>query len=55
DIGMRQNRLEYAGRPASASPATGSLPRHNREQNALVVAALGPMVVAPQKTGSTKK
>jgi 2-oxoglutarate dehydrogenase E1 component len=55
DIGMRQNRLEYAGRPAAASPATGSLARHNREQNALVADALGPMAAGSKKTGSTKK
>ena len=55
DIGMRQNRLEYAGRPAAASPATGSLARHNREQNALAADALGPMVASSKKSGSTKK
>ena len=55
DIGMRLNRLEYAGRPAAASPATGSLARHNREQNALVADALGPMAAGSKKTGSTKK
>jgi 2-oxoglutarate dehydrogenase E1 component len=32
---------EYAGRPASASPATGSLQAHKREQEALVRRALG--------------
>jgi len=41
DIGMRQQRLDYAGRPAAASPAAGTLARHNREQNALVAEALG--------------
>ena len=55
DIGMRQNRLEYAGRPAAASPATGSLARHNREQNALAADALGPMAAGSKKSGSTKK
>ncbi|MFQ5533651.1 MAG: 2-oxoglutarate dehydrogenase E1 component [Sphingomonadales bacterium] len=34
------SRPTYAGRPASASPATGSLRRHNAEQSALVDAAL---------------
>ena len=38
--GARQERLIYAGRDAAASPATGTLARHNREQNALVAAAL---------------
>ena len=33
-------RLEYAGRPASPSPATGSFQRHVQEQGALVEAAL---------------
>jgi 2-oxoglutarate dehydrogenase E1 component len=39
--GVKQQRLVYAGRDAAASPATGSLARHNREQQALVAAALG--------------
>ena len=34
-------RPAYAGRPASASPATGSLKRHNYEQELLVRQALG--------------
>jgi 2-oxoglutarate dehydrogenase E1 component len=33
--------VQYAGRPASASPATGYPTRHKREQDALVVQALG--------------
>jgi len=37
---MTQQRLAYAGRAAAASPATGTLSRHNREQNDLVQAAL---------------
>ena len=41
EAGMKQQRLVYAGRVAAASPATGTLSRHNREQNALVEAALG--------------
>ena len=40
EIGMTQQRLAYAGRPAAASPATGSLSRHNREQRDLIEAAL---------------
>ena len=41
EAGTSQTRLAYAGRDAAASPATGSLARHNREQAALVAAALG--------------
>jgi 2-oxoglutarate dehydrogenase E1 component len=41
DIGIKQQRLVYAGRAAAASPATGSLSRHNAEQQGLVAAALG--------------
>jgi 2-oxoglutarate dehydrogenase E1 component len=39
-IGHRQARLIYAGRPASASPATGLLRRHLQEQAKLVDQAL---------------
>ena len=53
--GMQQSRLRYAGRAAAASPATGSFARHVKEQKQLVAEALGPMVAATQKTGSTKK
>ena len=52
---MKQSRLKYAGRPAAASPATGSFARHVKEQKQLVAEALGPMVAATQKTGATKK
>ena len=41
EAGTAQTRLAYAGRDAAASPATGTLARHNREQAALVAAALG--------------
>ncbi|HBQ03165.1 MAG TPA: 2-oxoglutarate dehydrogenase E1 component [Halieaceae bacterium] len=41
DVGIKQQRLVYAGRAAAASPATGSLSRHNAEQQGLVAAALG--------------
>ena len=41
EAGCKQERLAYAGRAAAASPATGSLLRHNREQAALVNEALG--------------
>jgi len=36
-----QQKLYYAGRPASASPATGYLAKHNEEQKALVEQAFG--------------
>ena len=40
-IGAKQQRLHYAGRAAAASPAAGTMSRHNREQEALVKQALG--------------
>ena len=39
-IGARVTRPLYAGRPASASPATGLASQHKAEQEALVNAAL---------------
>ena len=39
--GRCEKRLRYAGRPAMASPATGSAKVHKREQQALVGDALG--------------
>ncbi len=39
--GNRIKRPLYVGRPEAASPATGSLKRHNAEQSALVSKALG--------------
>jgi 2-oxoglutarate dehydrogenase E1 component len=39
-IGARHLRPVYAGRPASASPATGLASRHKAEQAALVNEAL---------------
>ena len=41
DASMTATRPQYAGRAAAASPATGSLSRHNREQEQLVKDALG--------------
>ena len=41
DVGTKQQRLSYVGRAAAASPATGSLTRHNKEQQSLVSVALG--------------
>jgi 2-oxoglutarate dehydrogenase E1 component len=41
EIGADQSRAIYAGRPASASPATGLASRHKFEQETLVKEALG--------------
>jgi 2-oxoglutarate dehydrogenase E1 component len=40
DVGMRQTKLVYAGRPAAASPATGLYRQHVKEQATLVQAAV---------------
>jgi 2-oxoglutarate dehydrogenase E1 component len=40
EIGLRQTRPSYAGRPAAASPATGLFQQHVREQASLVETAL---------------
>jgi len=39
-LGSKQARVKYAGRPAAASPATGLFKRHVKEQNKLVSEAL---------------
>ena len=41
DAGFTEMRPQYAGRNASASPATGLAKRHATEQAALIAAALG--------------
>ncbi len=41
EIGAKHKRARYAGRNASASPATGLASKHKAEQQALVDAALG--------------
>lgn len=41
EIKHKAGRPTYVGRPAAAAPATGSLKQHNKEQEALVNAALG--------------
>jgi len=41
DAGFAGKRPQYAGRDASASPATGLAKRHAAEQAALIAAALG--------------
>ena len=40
-VGMKGGTPVYAGRPAAASPAAGTLSRHNAEQKQLVDEALG--------------
>jgi 2-oxoglutarate dehydrogenase E1 component len=40
EIGAKKTRFAYAGRKASASPATGLASRHKAEQAALVNDAL---------------
>lgn len=54
DAGVKPNRARYAGRAASASPATGLAKRHVAEQGALVADALGHSVrqeIRRQKKG----
>lgn len=41
ELGAREPRPAYAGRPSSASPATGFASQHAREQARLVEDALG--------------
>jgi 2-oxoglutarate dehydrogenase E1 component len=41
EAGKASMRPQYAGRPASASPATGLAKRHAEQQAALIAAALG--------------
>jgi len=43
---LGERRLRYVGRDASASPAAGSLRRHQNEQRAIVMEALTPSQVA---------
>ncbi len=43
---LGDRRLRYVGREASASPAAGSLRRHQNEQRAIVTEALAPSQVA---------
>ena len=49
DTGMRDKRPIYAGRPEAASPATGLLSRHARQQAALVEEALTVRKTAPRR------
>ena len=41
EAGFQGKRARYAGRAASASPATGLAKRHAAEQSALIADALG--------------
>src|SRR6185369_3769193 len=41
EAGQGKAGLEYAGRPSSASPATGLAKRHAEQQASLIAAALG--------------
>ena len=40
DVGVKNPRPRYAGRPSAASPATGLAQRHRDEQTALIDDAL---------------
>ena len=42
-------RPEFVGRSATASPATGSLTLHKREQSELIASALGQTIPASNK------
>jgi 2-oxoglutarate dehydrogenase E1 component len=55
--GHKGMRPRYAGRDAAASPATGFAKRHEKQQAALVAAALGIEIAAPTppKTAAAKK
>ena len=43
-----ERTLRYVGRPRSASSATGSLKRHEAEQQAVVREALASLLTLPQ-------
>jgi 2-oxoglutarate dehydrogenase E1 component len=54
DNGGQATRPSYAGRPAAASPATGSMKKHIAEQAQLIDDALA-KTTAPKKPKATKK
>jgi len=54
DAGFAGLRPEYAGRDASASPATGLAKRHASEQAALIAAALGHPASTNDTAGSSE-
>lgn len=41
EIGAKERRFKYIGRPEAASPATGNIRRHEAEQNLVIQQALG--------------
>ena len=49
ELNVKAKRPIFAGRPAAAAPATGSLKRHNKEQAALLEQALGAAPAAGAK------
>lgn len=51
ELNGKSKRPIFAGRPAAAAPATGSLKRHTKEQDALVTEALGLGVVKAAANG----
>jgi len=53
EAGSKVAEVEYAGRQASASPATGLASRHKAQQDALIADALG-LSNAPQTTSRKK-
>jgi 2-oxoglutarate dehydrogenase E1 component len=54
DSGHQGMRAHYAGRDASASPATGLAKRHAAEQAALIAAALGHPSTKPGANSSER-
>jgi 2-oxoglutarate dehydrogenase E1 component len=50
DAGFKGMRPVYAGRDASASPATGLAKRHASEQANLIAAALGHQAIAGDRS-----
>ena len=52
--GVKNPRIRYAGRKASASVATGLMDRHKREQEALVAAALTPGLARQGRIGKRR-
>ena len=53
--GVKDPRIRYAGRKASASVATGLIDRHNAEQEALVAAALTPGLARQGRIGKRRE
>jgi 2-oxoglutarate dehydrogenase E1 component len=50
-----KRRVRYAGRPESASPATGSSKRHTLEQGQLIEEAFAPTPETPKRTRVVRK